>query len=387
MSKFFKIIFIAIFVGLISGSLSTLFLYGLTAVTQVRESSYLWIWGLPLFGLFLGLIIKRIPPHINQGVPYILKSLDSEDTHVSPWMTPLVFLGALGTHLFGGSAGREGVGVIMGASISQLLPQVRNCLRGFKTYLIYSGIAAGFASIFGTPLAAIVFAFELHGFCNIKDWKLVVCIIASAYIAFIVLTFIGPEHTHYAVDFSYDSTLVYYFLIASVTSAFGGQLFYWGVRGYSLMMSKLVSRVEFRLLLGGLIVSLLVFLTDSYSYIGIGTDVIARSFNEQMHMSDFFFKCLLTVMTISVGFKGGEVTPLFFMGATLSNSTASFLGLKNFSLSSALGMVSLFGAATGTPLASAIMGWELFGWEVGALSLVTCYIARLLMVGRSIYRD
>ena len=139
-----------------------------------------------------------------------------------------------------------------------------------------------------------------------------------------------------------------------------------------------------KLLMGGLLVSLLVYFTNSYPYIGIGTDMIARSFVEQMSYHDFAMKCLLTVMTISIGFKGGEVTPLFFMGATFSNSISGLFNLKNFALSSSLGMVGLFGAVTGTPFASAVMGGELFGWKVGLLCLGACYLARLLMVARSV---
>lgn len=383
MSKIFKIAFISIFVGILSGVLSSLFLFSLSWVTQFRLGHSSLIWGLPIFGLLFGIVIKRIPHHINQGVPYILEELENHKSHVSPWMTPFIFFSSLGTHLFGGSAGREGVGVIMGASAAHLMPRVRLSYQEMRPFLIYAGIAAGFSSIFGTPLAAIIFAFELK---HIKKIDLLFCTILSSFVALLVPHFLGLAHQSFRVEYTLDWSLVLYVLFASVSSGVGGNLFYWGLKGYSKLISFIFPHIELKLFMGGLFVSFLVYFTDSFQYIGIGTDVIAQSFDSQMSLHDFMMKCLLTVMTLSIGFKGGEVTPLFFMGATFSNSVSGLLSLGNFALSSSLGMVGLFGAVTGTPLASAIMGTELFGWKVGVLCLVTCYLSRLFMRNRSVYR-
>lgn len=386
MSKMLKIISISIFVGLFSGILSSLFLHGLSLVTLLRENYHWLIWGLPFFGLELALLIKYLPSHLNIGVPHIMKALDDEKIQVSPWMVLMVFFGALGTHLFGGSAGREGVGVIMGASISQLLPRLNQSFKESRVYLIHAGIAAGFSSIFGTPFAAILFSFELRSFKKLNPF-LFLCTFLSSLMSYAASSFLGPAHTHYVVNFNYNSEIWLYVFIAGITSGLGANLFYWGVKLYAKLMVHFIPRMEFRLPVGGLLVSLLVFFTDSYSYIGIGTGVIARAFVGPMGIEDFFFKCLLTIMTIAVGFKGGEVTPLFFMGATMSNSCATYLGLTNFSLSSSLGMVALFGAAAGVPFASAMMAAELFGWEVGVISLASCLIAKVIMKRNSIYRE
>ena len=386
MSKIFKILSISLFVGILSGALSSLFLYSLAQVTSFRQTSPYLIWGLPVFGFFFALLIKKLPHHINQGVSYILDELENEKAHVSPWMVPFIFIGSLGTHLFGGSAGREGVGVIMGASVAHLMPKIRDTYKEMRPFLIYSGIAAGFSSIFGTPLAAIIFSFELHSFKHVRRFELIICTILASFVSLLMPYLLGTSHQHFDVSFTLEGNLFYYVLIASIASGIGGQLFYWGLKGYTNLISSIFPRLELRLLMGGLFVSFLVYFTDSYQYIGIGTDVIARSFVEQMSSHDFVMKCLLTVMTISIGFKGGEVTPLFFMGATFSNSIAGFFNFKNFALSSSLGMVGLFGAVTGTPLASAVMGGELFGWKVGLLCFVTCYLSRLFMNDRSVYR-
>lgn len=386
MSKMIKIISVSLFVGTISGTLSSFFLYSLNEVTHIRQNYPYLIWGLPLFGFLFALLIKKIPHHINQGVPYILEELENGKAQVSPWMVPFIFISSLGTHLFGGSAGREGVGVIMGASAAHLLPRLRETYKEMRPFLIYSGIAAGFSSIFGTPIAAILFSFELHAFKDLRKMDLMICTIFASFVALLIPHLLGPGHQSFEVSFLLEGDLFYYVLIASITSGLGAQFFYWGLKGYTQLISSLFPRIEMKLLLGGLFISLLVFFTDSYQYVGIGTDTIARSFSEGMNYHDFVMKCLLTIMTISIGFKGGEVTPLFFMGATLSNSIAALFNFKNFALSSSLGMVGIFGAVTGTPLASAVMGGELFGWKVGLLCLVSCYLARAMMGRRSVYR-
>ena len=386
MSKILKISCIALLVGSFSGILSSLFLHALSDVTEIREDYPYLIWGLPLFGIIFGYCIKRTPHHINQGVPYIISNLDNHQSPISVWMAPFIFITSLGTHLFGGSAGREGVGVIMGASIAQLTPRLGLTSIELRAHLIYAGIAAGFSSIFGTPLAAIIFAFELHQFKDIKKTYLLLTTALSSLAGWFVTHNLGPHHQVFEVNFTLNNETLYYLLIASITAGLGAHIFYWGLKYYTQFISKIFPQIIWKLFFGGFLVSATVFLSGGHQYIGIGTDVIAQSFITQMVPFDFIMKCLLTIMTLSIGFKGGEVTPLFFMGATLSNSTASLLNLKNFSLSSSLGMVSLFGAVTGTPMASAIMGAELFGWKVGVLSIVCCYLARLIMGKRSIYR-
>lgn len=381
-----KILFASVITGILASLWSSAFLYSLEWVTELRQLYPVMIWGLPVFGFLFALIVKKIPHHINQGVPYILEELENPTAHVSPWMAPFIFLSSLGTHLFGGSAGREGVGVVMGASLSHLIPDIRPAYKELRPFLIYSGIAAGFSSIFGTPLTAIIFSFELHQFKDRRKYLLVVAVTISSFSALVISHFLGPTHHHLHAQFPLDTRIIFYLLIAILTSAFGGQFFYWGLKAYTKLISKLVPHLEWKMFFGGLAVSILVYLSNSFDYIGIGTDVIEKSFSSPMGIYDFTMKCLLTVMTLAVGFKGGEVTPLFFMGATLSNGVASYFQLTNYSLSSSLGMVALFGAVTATPFASAMMGAELFGWKIGLLSLVCCFFARKLMGNKTVYR-
>jgi H+/Cl- antiporter ClcA len=386
MSQILKLVILSLFVGIMSGALSSAFMHSLNFVTDLRLTHPLLIFGLPFYGFALGLLIKKIPHHINQGVPYIIQEIDNPDKKVSILTAPYIFLTALGTHLFGGSAGREGVGVLMGASIAHVLPTIHPIFKKIRGHLIYTGIAAGFSSIFGTPLAAMVFAFELHKFKEMKKLDLLFSTLFASLIADQVFHFLGPNHQKFEVTFNWDFHTTAASVVTGLVSGAGALLFFYGMKHFTHFISKLIPSIKWKLLTGGALVTSIIFLFDAYDFSGIGTHMIERSFTHPMALSDFFLKWLLTVITIAVGFKGGEVTPLFFMGATLSNSCLSFLNFKNFSLSSALGMTALFGAVTNTPYTSAIMACELFGWKIGLLSLTSCLLAKLLMGNKSFYR-
>lgn len=385
MSKFIKHFYLFLYIGLISGILSSLFLYSLQIVTKFRTENPTLIFGLPIFGFFFGILLNHTPSYINQGVPYIINEIDNEKEKVSVLTAPFIFIASICTHLFGGSAGREGVGVLMGASAAHILPKAHPTFLQMRTYLIYGGVAAGFASIFGTPMAGIIFAFELHRFKEIKKYDLMFTTVFSAVVAYFVTEFLGPDHVRFMVKIPWDTSLIFSVLLISLISAVGGLIFYFGMKGAHYAFAR-IKRPEWKLFIGGLLVCTIVWAINGYEYAGISTDLIRKSFSQEMHTQDFILKCLLTILTLSVGFKGGEVTPLFCMGATLANSVMSKLSFNNYSLNSALGMVSIFAAVTKTPLASTIMACELFGYEIAPLAIVCCCLSSALTRGKNIYK-
>jgi H+/Cl- antiporter ClcA len=379
-------VILAVCVGVLSALCSSIFLHLLNFVTELRTSQPYFIFGLPFYGLLFAYVIKHIPHYINQGVPYLVHEIENPNAKVSVWMTPFILISAVLTHLFGGSAGREGVGVIMGASTAQILPKFSKLFENRRQTLVCAGVAAGVSSVFGTPVAGVFFAYEIYHFRYLKNHYVARATIIAAIVAFVFGHMLSPPHERYTVNFDWNLELVKYLLIAILTSGFGGLLFFWGMHYYTKLISLTFRDLYQKLFFGSCLIVLVVFLTQAYKYTGIGSDVIAQSFMNSMGFTDFFMKCVLTIMTISIGFKAGEVTPLFFMGATLSNATASLLGLTNFGLSSALGMVSIFGAVSATPIASAVMSAELFGPQVGALCLIVCLISRKFLLNKSIYR-
>lgn len=385
MSKFIKYFILFSYVGTISGIPSSLFLYSLEMVTQIRIENPTLIFGLPFFGFFFGLILKRLPTNINQGVPYIVQEIDNEKHKVSVFTAPFIFIASITTHLFGGSAGREGVGVLMGASAAHVLPKTHKLFHDARIHLIYGGVAAGFASIFGTPIAGIIFAFELHRFKDTKKLDLLITTTLSAFIANFVTHALGPAHAQYPMNIQWSLSSWFSVILIGLLCSLGGLVFYYGMK-FSHKLFKQVSRPEWKLFLGGAMVTAIVWLFHAHAYVGIGTEMIMQSFHEQMLLQDFWIKCLLTVLTLTVGFKGGEVTPLFFMGSTLSNAVLSKLSFTNFAFNSALGMVSIFAAVTKTPFASTFMACELFGYQIAPFALVCCFFSSALTGDRNIYK-
>lgn len=377
-------ILIHLILGALVGAASALFLFGLDFVSSLRISYSQLIWGLPLFGILFGLILKNVSVEINQGVPYFVRMLNQEQQKVSFWTFPFILISSLGTHLFGGSAGREGVGVLMGAGISKLLSRFKAISK--ESELLSSGMVAGFSSIFGTPLAGLLFVFEIDKFRNSKNLNRIFCSLVASVAAYYITKILGVSHSNFYVRFQWDIKLLAYILIAGLVSGLGARVYF---HIYKIINQKILRwslHPSIKLLVGGFGVAALSYLIDGQSYLGLGTDIILKSFEQPMQIHDFVFKLILTVLTLVVGFKGGEVTPLFFMGATLSNSVLGFFHFNNFGLSAALGMVSLFGAVAGLPFTASILALELFGFKVGIVAFCSCLVARKIMGQHSIYQ-
>ena len=381
------ILFAAFLFGILAGLSSSAFLYSLDWVTSTRQQYPIMIWTLPIFGFLFALLCKKISRQIQSGMPDILQSLEQQNNPPSVWLAPFIFFSSLGSHLFGASVGREGVGILMSTGLNQLVPKFRFSAEECRVYFIYCGIAAGFSAIFATPLAAIIFAFELFKFKDTKKLLLLFACCISSLTAYSISHTLGPIHQNFEVNSSFSIATLNYVFLAGICAGLAGLIFYWALKFYSKQMAKYFPHMEWRMAFGGLAISAIVYFTKAYQYIGIGTDMIQKSFEQGMSIYDFIFKCIFSIMSIGVGFKGGEVTPIFFMGASFTNSIATILDMNNFALSSALGMVAMFSALTAAPIASIALAAEVFGWKVGLISILSCFIARAIMGRRSIYKD
>ena len=386
MSFIFKIITIGTLAGALSGFFSTLFLKSLYYVTDLRVSNPYIILLLPVFGLFLAYLSKNIPLNVDVSIKDIKSHLNQNKVFTSTLVTPFVFLASLGTHLFGGSAGREGVGVIMGASLSSRVGTLfRLDYKISKTLLLYSGVAAGFSSIFGAPIAAIIFAYEIDRFKRIKERSLFLIVVTSSIVSYYTTRLLNLKHYTPDVSFNISYQIIIYILISGVTCGAGALAYFHAIRLYKKYTLTFFKNVYLRYFFGCVVIVATIFLFNAFDYAGIGTTFINDSFLERRSFYDFLLKFILTTLTLGIGFKGGEVTPLLFMGSTLSNSMLSQFGYSHFALSSALGMFAFFGAATATPLTSTLMALDLFGPELALICLPTCFIARFIMNKESLY--
>jgi len=368
------------------GSASAFFLWSLDALTRVRFANP-WLLGLlPVGGLAVGWIYHHYGKTAGGGNNLLIDEIHEPGAGVPRRMAPLILLGTLITHLFGGSAGREGTALQMGGGIAATFARGLKLDDASVRLLLMAGVAAGFGSIFGTPIAGAVFALEVLVIGRMQYDALIPCFIASL-VADWTCGAWGIGHTHYRVAVAAPGPhpdLWLFGKVALAAVAFGlvGALFSWCSHRLAAGFKRFIPRPELRPVAGGLLVIALFFLAGTPDYLGLGVlgnrpDAVtlpAMFFSTQVPAGAWLWKLAFTVVTLSAGFKGGEVTPLFFIGAALGNTLAMALGAP-IDLFAALGFVAIFASATNTPLASTLLGMELFGAGNGLYLATACFIA------------
>ena len=383
----FKWIFICALIGIFSGSASAFFLVSLEWVSQFRET-HLWIlWLLPMGGLSIGLIYHYLGKEVVKGNNLLLEEYDNPQKIIPLKMAPLVLIGTLITHLFGGSAGREGTAVQMGGSIADQFTRLLKLDASDRKTLIILGISAGFASVFGTPLAGALFALEILYFSTISLKSSVLSFLV-AYIAYFTVDFWQVKHTHYNIPAVPDITIntLAWVSLAGVLFGLTSMLFSRTTHFWGRLFSKMISYAPLRPFVGGIILAVAVFFIGTTKYIGLGIPTIVDAFSIPNASYDFLLKILFTGFTLGAGFKGGEVTPLFYIGATLGSALSLFVPLP-IAFLAGLGFVAVFSGATHTPIACTIMGMELFGIESGVYIGIACLIAYFSSGSNGIYKS
>ena len=372
-------------VGTLSGSASAIFLLSLDWVSGIRDA-HLWLLaGLPLAGFTIGYGYHRYGSGVEKGNNLILEGIYTPQPAL-PWrMAPLVLFGTLITHLFGGSAGREGTAVQMGASLAAQLGKRWSLDAATVRILLICGVAGGFASVFGTPLAGAVFSLEWL-FRRKVDPNSIFPAFWSAFTAYWVCDWVwGIGHTAYLIPEVAPHTLINMAWMIPAGIAFGLAARLFIETGH--LVTTVFNRISYppiRPLIGGVLVAGIVYLTGAYTYVGLGIPRIVEAFETPLPWHDFLAKTGLTGLTLGSGFKGGEVTPLFFTGATLGNALAAYIPLP-LALLAGCGFVGVFAGATNTPLACTLMGMELFGLEAGVYLGIACLVAFIFSGKGSIY--
>ena len=372
--------------GFAVGSASAFFLWALDAVTLVRFDKPWLLYLLPAAGLCVGLLYQLYGKSAAAGNNLLIDEIHQPGAGVPRRMAPLILIGTLVTHLFGGSAGREGTALQMGGGIAATFARFLKLDAAHVRILLMAGVAAGFGSIFGTPIAGAVFALEVLVIGRVQYDALVPCFFCAVVADWACRAW-GIGHTHYQVTVAGAGSLIHPLLMGKVALAavaFGlvGWLFTTLSHRLGAAFQAHIPRPELRPLVGGLLVIGLFFLAGTPDYLGLGVlanrpDAItlpAMFTSTDIPAGAWAWKLLFTVITLSSGFKGGEVTPLFFIGAALGNTLALMLGAP-VDLFAALGFVAIFAGATNTPLASTLLGMELFGTGNGLYLATACIIA------------
>jgi len=290
-----------------------LFLISLEWTTNYREANTKIIWLLPIAGFLIGASYHYYGKSVVRGNNQIIDEYHTPKKIIPFKMAPLVLLGTLGTHLFGGSAGREGTAVQIGAAIADQLSRFFPIKSLERKILLVMGISAGFAAVFGTPLAGAIFALEVLIIGRLRFEALVPSILV-AIIADIACKYFGGTHTMYNVTDVPDMSLLN-IIIACIAGIFFGiiaRIFSKSTHFWSSQFKKL-EYPPLRPVIGGLIIALAVYFMGSTRYIGLGVPIIVESFTQQGLPYDFLLKLIFTTFTLGAGFKGGEVTPLFYI--------------------------------------------------------------------------
>lgn len=383
----FKWILICVLIGILSGSASAFFLVSLEWVTQFRIHHNWIIWLLPIGGLLVGLSYHYWGESVVKGNNLLLEEYENPQKVIPLKMAPLVLLGTLLTHLFGGSAGREGTAVQMGGAIADQFTKIFKLDNSERKILIILGISAGFASVFGTPLAGAIFALEVLYFSKI-NFKSIVLSFLVAYAAYFTVEFWHVKHTHYSIPVVPEISIstIAYVIIIGILSGFAALLFSRSTHFWGSLFSKNIKYPPLRPFIGGIVLAIAIAGFGFTKFSGLGVPVIVDSFSNANPWYDFLLKILFTGFTLGAGFKGGEVTPLFFVGATLGSALSLIIPLP-IAFLAGLGFVAVFSGATHTPIACTIMGMELFGIESGIFIAIACTIAYFSSGSVGIYKS
>ncbi|NGM84346.1 voltage-gated chloride channel family protein [Paenibacillus sp. 7124] len=373
-------------VGILSGTASAFFLKSLDYVTDVRIANPWLLFLLPLGGALVSFLYMKVGKNSGKGNNLILEQISSGGETIPLRMAPLVLFGTLVTHLFGGSAGREGTAVQMGGSLAEWFGRLLRVRPADRKILLICGISGGFGSIFGTPLAGTVFGLEVLAIGLIRHEALIPAFVAAFTGNLVTSSFWGVSHIHYhigavpALTWIVVLKVVFASVLFGLTSILFSELTHALKKGYS----KLFKNPVLKSAVGGAVIIGLVYLLGTRDYLGLGIPLIQDSFAEGVSPFAFLGKLVFTSLTLGAGFQGGEVTPLFAIGATLGNALAGALHLYAPFLAG-LGFIAVFCGATNTPIACFLMGVELFGSDAAVYMFMACLVSYLFSGHTGIY--
>ena len=381
---FLKWSVLSLIVGIVGGLLGAGFHHALHFVTHVRAEQNWIIYLLPLGGLLTVAIYRVFGIRRNRGTNEIIDAIVQKQP-VSPMIAPAVFLASAVTHLFGGSAGREGAALQIGGSVASKLGKLLHLKDHNRTILVTCGMSAVFAGLFGTPLTATIFCMEFVSVGTLFTPALLPCYL-SAFFASRVSGALGVHAETYmletaaALDFANIGGAV---LLAILVSGLGIVMCFVFHKAEHLAAHYLPN-VWVRIAVGGAVITVLTLLAGNQRFNGAGMEMAMEALGGHADWYSFLAKMLFTAVTLAAGFKGGEIVPTFCIGATFGCAVGALLGLEP-GIAAALGLIGLFCCATNSPLASIVLSVEMFGGANLYLFALVCVICFVLSGTSGLY--
>lgn len=381
---FFKWTLFALLTGCIAGGVSILFSYAMQFATQTRKETPIIVIGLPIAGLIIVFLYQTFHKKEDRGTNMIIAAIREEE-EVPFYMAPLIFITTVITHLFGGSSGREGAALQIGGSISYTLGKICRIDMQDKNAVIMCGMSAAFSALFGTPLAATIFALEVVSVGVMYYSALVPCAF-SAIIGAWLARLCGVQKEGFIIEQIPEYTWIVFIkvVIVGFLCALVSMLFCFCMHKTSHLYKEKFKNPYLRIFIAGVIILILTKLVGTMDYMGAGMDVIERAISGNARPWDFFFKILFTSLTLGAGYRGGEIVPSFFVGATFGCVMGQVLQLSP-SLCAAMGMVSVFCGVTNCPITSLFIAAELFGFEGAYYYLPAIAVSYMLSGYLSLY--
>lgn len=383
---FLRWIILAIITGFVVGGVGILFVKGLGLANTFRGDHPQIILGLPLAGLSLVFLYKISNYENDKGTNLVISTLHAE-SQIPFRMAPLIFIATITTHLFGGSAGREGAALQLGGSIGNQLGRWFHLDEDDTRLIVMCGMSAAFSAIFGTPLAAVIFAMEVATIGGMQYAAFVPCMFASL-VASSFATAMGCHAEAFTITESVDFAVVpaLWIVLLGILCALVSIIFCHALHTSGHLFKKYIPNPYLRIAVGALSIILLTIVLQTSAYSGAGVNLIEEAFLGEAPKTAFVWKIVFTAITLGVGFKGGEIVPSFCIGATFGCLFGTLVGLSP-SLCAAVGMVAVFCGVTNSPITSLVIGFEMFGFDCMKYLLIGVAISYMLSGYTGLYSE